>query len=85
MICLDLIYLDLIYPDLNSFTDLMTLIECIVMIFLYSDIVVVAGGVIPPQDYPFLFECGVTSVFGPGNRLVVLDVFLLDVIKALIN
>ncbi len=24
------------------------------------------GGVIPPQDYPFLFECGVSSIFGPG-------------------
>jgi len=32
-----------------------------------SDIKVVAGGVIPPADYDFLFEKGVTAVFGPGT------------------
>ena len=31
------------------------------------DILVLAGGVIPPQDYEFLKECGVAAVFGPGN------------------
>jgi len=34
-----------------------------------EDIVVVVGGVIPPQDYQFLFDCGVTSVFGPGTKI----------------
>ncbi|KAL4222157.1 hypothetical protein ACF0H5_018197 [Mactra antiquata] len=33
------------------------------------DILVVAGGVIPPQDYDFLFDSGVASVFGPGTRI----------------
>ncbi|KAJ8314168.1 hypothetical protein KUTeg_008729 [Tegillarca granosa] len=33
------------------------------------DIIVVAGGVIPPQDYEFLFNCGVSAVFGPGTRI----------------
>jgi len=28
---------------------------------------VVAGGVIPPQDYDFLYNCGVSAVFGPGK------------------
>ena len=28
---------------------------------------VVAGGVIPPQDYQFLFDAGVAAVFGPGT------------------
>ena len=28
---------------------------------------VVAGGVIPPQDYDFLFKAGVAAVFGPGT------------------
>jgi len=28
---------------------------------------VVAGGVIPPQDYEFLFDAGVSAVFGPGT------------------
>lgn len=31
------------------------------------DIKVIAGGVIPPQDYDFLFEAGVIGVFGPGT------------------
>jgi methylmalonyl-CoA mutase len=34
-----------------------------------STAMVVAGGVIPPQDYDFLHEKGVTSVFGPGTRI----------------
>ncbi|XP_006931854.2 methylmalonyl-CoA mutase, mitochondrial isoform X2 [Felis catus] len=33
------------------------------------DILVMCGGVIPPQDYEFLFEVGVSSVFGPGTRI----------------
>ncbi len=32
-----------------------------------EDIMVVAGGVIPQQDYDFLFENGVSFVFGPGT------------------
>jgi methylmalonyl-CoA mutase len=31
------------------------------------DIMVVAGGVIPPRDYDFLYESGVAGVFGPGT------------------
>jgi methylmalonyl-CoA mutase len=31
------------------------------------DILVIAGGVIPPQDYQALFESGVAAVFGPGT------------------
>lgn len=34
-----------------------------------SDILVIAGGVIPRQDYDFLFDCGVAGVFGPGTNL----------------
>ena len=34
-----------------------------------GDILVVVGGVIPQQDYDFLFEKGVTAVFGPGTKL----------------
>lgn len=34
-----------------------------------EDIVVVAGGVIPPVDYDFLFEAGVAAVFGPGTPI----------------
>ncbi len=32
-----------------------------------EDIMVIVGGVIPPQDYDFLFESGVDAVFGPGS------------------
>lgn len=32
-----------------------------------EDIMVIVGGVIPPQDYKFLFDQGVLAVFGPGT------------------
>jgi methylmalonyl-CoA mutase len=32
-----------------------------------EDIMVIAGGVIPPNDYDFLFDAGVSAVFGPGT------------------
>ena len=34
-----------------------------------EDIVVVAGGVIPPQDYDFLRDLGVACIFGPGTPI----------------
>ncbi len=34
-----------------------------------GDIVVVVGGVIPPQDYDFLHEHGVAAIFGPGTNI----------------
>jgi len=34
-----------------------------------KDIIVVAGGVIPPGDYDFLFEAGVKAIFGPGTPI----------------
>jgi methylmalonyl-CoA mutase len=34
-----------------------------------EDIMVIAGGVIPPKDYDFLYEKGVAAVFGPGTVL----------------
>jgi methylmalonyl-CoA mutase len=34
-----------------------------------EDILVIAGGVIPPQDYKFLHEAGVAAVFGPGTSV----------------
>ena len=33
------------------------------------DIVVVAGGVIPAQDYDFLYKAGVAAIFGPGSSV----------------
>lgn len=34
-----------------------------------GDIMVIAGGVIPQQDYDFLYEAGVFGVFGPGTKI----------------
>jgi methylmalonyl-CoA mutase len=34
-----------------------------------EDILVVTGGVIPPQDYQFLYNAGVTAIFGPGTSV----------------
>jgi methylmalonyl-CoA mutase len=32
-----------------------------------EDIMVVAGGVIPPKDYEYLYDHGISGVFGPGT------------------
>ena len=34
-----------------------------------EDIMVIAGGVIPAQDYDFLYEAGVMAIFGPGSKI----------------
>lgn len=34
-----------------------------------EDIMVVAGGVIPPQDYDFLYQAGVFGIYGPGTKI----------------
>ncbi|AVI49739.1 methylmalonyl-CoA mutase [Pukyongia salina] len=34
-----------------------------------DDIMVIVGGVIPPQDYEFLFDAGAVAVYGPGTRI----------------
>ena len=34
-----------------------------------EDIMVIVGGVIPTQDYQFLFDCGAVGVFGPGTKI----------------
>jgi len=34
-----------------------------------EDILVIAGGVIPPQDYQYLYDAGVAAIFGPGTSV----------------
>ncbi len=34
---------------------------------IMPDIMVTAGGVIPAQDYDFLYKAGVAAIFGPGT------------------
>lgn len=43
-----------------------------------EDMMVVVGGVIPQQDYPFLFDQGVRFVFGPGTVIATAAAKILD-------
>lgn len=45
------------------------------------DILVICGGVIPPQDYDFLYKSGVSCIFGPGTRIPQAAVEVLDNIE----
>jgi len=47
-----------------------------------SDILVVCGGVIPPQDYEKLRDAGAVAVFGPGTVIADAAIQLLDVLEA---
>lgn len=46
-----------------------------------SDILVICGGVIPPQDYDFLYEKGVKLIFGPGTTIIDSAEKILDLLK----
>ncbi len=46
-----------------------------------EDIMVVAGGVIPHQDYDFLFENGVAFIFGPGTVIATAAQEILDKLR----
>ena len=47
-----------------------------------DDIIVIAGGVIPRQDYDFLNEAGVRGIFGPGTKIPLAARGVLDAINA---
>ena len=47
-----------------------------------DDIMVVAGGVIPPQDYDFLFKAGVAAVFGPGTPVSTSAIRMMELLFA---
>ena len=47
-----------------------------------DDIVVIAGGVIPKQDYQFLLDAGVKCIFGPGTPIPVAARDVLDAVNA---
>ncbi|GAB3373795.1 methylmalonyl-CoA mutase [Amycolatopsis echigonensis] len=47
-----------------------------------EDIMVVVGGVIPPQDYPELREAGAAAIFGPGTVLADAAIDLLEQLAA---
>ena len=43
------------------------------------DILIICGGVIPPQDYEFLYNAGVGAIFGPGTKLPVAALEVRDI------
>ncbi|WP_394972604.1 methylmalonyl-CoA mutase [uncultured Croceitalea sp.] len=45
-----------------------------------EDIMVIVGGVIPKQDYDFLYEVGAIAVFGPGTKISEAAIQLLDIL-----
>ncbi|MCR5444303.1 MAG: methylmalonyl-CoA mutase [Bacteroidales bacterium] len=47
-----------------------------------EDIMVVAGGVIPPQDYDTLFKAGVAAVFGPGTPVSTSAIRMMELLLA---
>jgi methylmalonyl-CoA mutase len=47
-----------------------------------EDIMVIVGGVIPPQDYDFLYKAGAVAVFGPGTSIPDAAVKLLEIMIA---
>jgi len=47
-----------------------------------GDIMVVVGGVIPPQDYPALYEAGAKAIFGPGTPIADAAIDLLQKLGA---
>ncbi len=47
-----------------------------------GDIKVVVGGVIPPKDYEFLYECGASGIFGPGTAVAESANKVLNIIEA---
>ena len=47
-----------------------------------EDIMVIVGGVIPAQDYQFLFDAGAVAVFGPGTKISEAAISILEVLLA---
>jgi methylmalonyl-CoA mutase len=46
-----------------------------------EDIVIVVGGVVPPQDYPALLDAGASAVFGPGTVIGQAAIEVLDELR----
>ncbi len=45
-----------------------------------EDIMVIVGGVIPKQDYQYLFDAGAVAVFGPGTKISDAAIKILDIL-----
>jgi len=42
---------------------------------------VIVGGVIPPQDYDFLYDAGVKGIYGPGTPVTESASHVLDLLE----
>ena len=47
-----------------------------------EDIIVIAGGVIPAQDYDFLYKAGVAAIFGPGSSVAKSAATIMEILMA---
>jgi methylmalonyl-CoA mutase len=47
-----------------------------------QDIMVIVGGVIPAQDYQYLFDSGAAAVFGPGTKISEAAISILEILSA---
>jgi len=47
-----------------------------------DDILVVVGGVIPPQDFDFLYRAGVSGIYGPGTVIPVAAQRILEILNS---
>jgi len=47
-----------------------------------EDIIVIVGGVIPPQDYDFLYKAGAAAIFGPGSIISECAIKILEILEA---
>ena len=45
-----------------------------------DDIMVIVGGVIPKQDYQYLFDAGAVAVFGPGTKISAAAIQILEIL-----
>ena len=45
-----------------------------------EDIMVIVGGVIPKQDYQYLFDAGAVAVFGPGTKIAQAAIDILNIL-----
>jgi methylmalonyl-CoA mutase len=45
-----------------------------------EDIMVIVGGVVPKQDYDYLFKAGAVAIFGPGTKISETAIQILDIL-----
>ena len=66
------------YQKTQSYDDVMEQIQA--DIDNREDIMVIVGGVIPAQDYQFLFDAGAVGIYGPGTKIAQAAIELLEIL-----